>query len=148
VACGGGGTGRHGGEAPGAQGRRGPFERLADHLLPGKFDPPDFARTETISDTTFQSEAGRRLAEAAGGARIGERVTVYQREDGTLAKIDEYQNDEDRNYLLRRLRDGAGRFRVLYANDMEFNYDFPAINVHTDIDALRSSDPVTQPRLF
>lgn len=27
----------------GAQGRRGPFERLADHLLPGKFDPPDFA---------------------------------------------------------------------------------------------------------
>ena len=27
----------------GAQGRRGTFEGLAEHLLPGKFDPPDFA---------------------------------------------------------------------------------------------------------
>ena len=27
----------------GASGRRGPFEGLAQHLLPGKFDPPDFA---------------------------------------------------------------------------------------------------------
>ena len=43
----------------GAQGRRGPFERLADHLLPGKFDPPDFALRLARKDMDLAVGVGR-----------------------------------------------------------------------------------------
>ena len=39
-----------------------------------------------ITDQTFRSDANKRLAEALGKERIGERVQVYQRADGTLAR--------------------------------------------------------------
>lgn len=43
----------------GAQGRQGPFERLADHLLPGKFDPPDFALRLARKDVDLAVAVGR-----------------------------------------------------------------------------------------
>lgn len=43
----------------GAQGRRGPFERMADHLLPGKFDPPDFALRLARKDMDLAVGVGR-----------------------------------------------------------------------------------------
>src|SRR5690606_36022700 len=75
----------------------------ADDIISGSIAPEDLARTETITEATFRSDSNRRLAEALGNERIGERVAVYQRENGELARIEAYQNDEDRHYLLRRL---------------------------------------------
>ena len=43
----------------GAQGRRGPFERMPDHLLPGKFDPPDFALRLARKDVDLAVALGR-----------------------------------------------------------------------------------------
>jgi 3-hydroxyisobutyrate dehydrogenase len=43
----------------GAQGRRGPFEGLAEHLLPGKFDPPDFALRLAKKDVDLAVALGR-----------------------------------------------------------------------------------------
>ena len=43
----------------GAQGRRGAFEGLAEHLLPGKFDPPDFALRLARKDVDLAVSAGR-----------------------------------------------------------------------------------------
>ncbi len=43
----------------GALGRQGPFERLADHLLPGKFDPPDFALKLARKDMDLAVGVGR-----------------------------------------------------------------------------------------
>ena len=43
----------------GAQGRRGPFERLADHLLPGDFDPPDFKLRLARKDMDLAVGVGR-----------------------------------------------------------------------------------------
>ncbi|MCI0441103.1 MAG: NAD(P)-dependent oxidoreductase, partial [Chloroflexi bacterium] len=43
----------------GAQGRQGPFERMADHLLPGKFDPPDFALRLARKDVDLAVAVGR-----------------------------------------------------------------------------------------
>jgi 3-hydroxyisobutyrate dehydrogenase len=43
----------------GASGRRGPFEGLAEHLLPGKFDPPDFALRLARKDVDLAVGVGR-----------------------------------------------------------------------------------------
>ena len=43
----------------GAQGRRGTFEGLAEHLLPGNFDPPDFALRLARKDVDLALGVGR-----------------------------------------------------------------------------------------
>jgi 3-hydroxyisobutyrate dehydrogenase-like beta-hydroxyacid dehydrogenase len=43
----------------GAQGRRGTFEGLAQHLLPGHFDPPDFALRLARKDVSLAVQVGR-----------------------------------------------------------------------------------------
>jgi 3-hydroxyisobutyrate dehydrogenase-like beta-hydroxyacid dehydrogenase len=43
----------------GATGRRGPFEGLAQHLLPGNFDPPDFALRLARKDVDLAASVGR-----------------------------------------------------------------------------------------
>jgi 3-hydroxyisobutyrate dehydrogenase len=43
----------------GAQGRRGTFEGLAEHLLPGKFDPPSFALRLARKDVDLAVAVGR-----------------------------------------------------------------------------------------
>lgn len=43
----------------GAQGRRGTFEGLAEHLLPGNFDPPDFALRLARKDVDLALAVGR-----------------------------------------------------------------------------------------
>ena len=43
----------------GAVGRRGPFEGLPAHLLPGKFDPPDFALNLARKDVDLAVSVGR-----------------------------------------------------------------------------------------
>ena len=43
----------------GAVGRRGAFETLAEHLLPGKFDPPDFALRLARKDVDLAVGVGR-----------------------------------------------------------------------------------------
>jgi len=110
--------------------------------------PRDFARVLNITDKTFTSEATKRLAKAAAGAVVGDRVEVYQRYDGALARIDEYAGDEDVDYLLRRLRDMAGRFADLFEDGADFDYHFPPVTARTDIAALRAQGPVRQLSLF
>ena len=43
----------------GAVGRRGPFEGMAEHLLPGNFDPPDFALRLARKDVDLAVSVGR-----------------------------------------------------------------------------------------
>lgn len=121
---------------------------IAERILAGMLPLEDICRTEMVTDQTFSSESNRRLAEAIGNERIGERVQLYQRADGSLARAAEYRNDEDRGYLLRRLRDMAERFRPLYPDDVDFDYMFPLITTRTDLEALRQSQPAKQLHLF
>lgn len=124
------------------------YLQYVEAVLGRHFDPGDIARTETITEASRSTELGRRLSAAVGRARVGERVAVYQRDNGDLAPVEDFAGDEDRTYLLRRLRDAAERFRVLYENDHDFEYDFPLVKLTTDLAELRASAPVRQPRLF
>jgi DNA polymerase I len=110
--------------------------------------PRDFCRWETITENTFTSEANRRLARVAQGQRIGERLDVYQRADGTLGLIEQWRQDEDVSYLLRRLRDVAARFADLYDDPADFAYAFPLLKAHSDLDAQEARTPTKQLTLF
>ncbi len=99
---------------------------LGRKLQDGKIDPEDFCRFERITKKTFFSPNLSRLATAAKGCRIGERIAVYQCQDGSLSRAEFFTHDEDRGYLLRRLHDMAERFRVLFT-DSEFRRLFPLI---------------------
>jgi len=121
---------------------------LASRIVNGELEPDELSRWETITEQTRTSESNRKLAEAIGNQRVGERVQVYQRNDGTLNATEAYAGDEDRSYLLRRLRDMAERFRPLYPSPSDFDHTFPNVTPRTDIEALRNSQQATQLDLF
>jgi DNA polymerase elongation subunit (family B) len=110
--------------------------------------PSDIARSETITEKTFTSDSNKRFASALEGERVGERVQVYQRADGELARLEDYQHDEDVNYLLRRLNDMARRFEPLFADAQEFDYTFPRVTAQSDLNAVSEALPVRQMTLF
>jgi DNA polymerase elongation subunit (family B) len=88
-----------------------------------------------------------RLANPALG-RAGGRLEFYERQDGELGLIEEWNHDENTTYLLRRLRDVAERFRDLFASSAEFDAFFPAISPRTDLAAARRQEPAMQLDLF
>ena len=101
-----------------------------------------------MTEKTFSSESNRRLAEAARGIAVGERLEVYQRVDGTLARLENYASDEDTTYLLRRLRDMAERFSELFEDGRDFDYHFPLLTATSNLDTARDARPVKQLGLF
>jgi len=119
-------------------------DQLQHHALPLK----DFSRWETVTEKTFRSESNRRLAAAVQGQRIGERVEVYQRRDGTLGQAAEWRNDEDVTYLLRRLREVAARFTDLYEDTAAFDHAFPPLVATSDLAAQRARPLTKQLALF
>lgn len=88
---------------------------LVDKIQDRKLGPEEFARRESITSKTFNSPGNRRLASALAerGLTVGDRVRVYQRVGGELGLLEEYADDEDREYLLRRVADFVARFGEL-----------------------------------
>jgi DNA polymerase elongation subunit (family B) len=81
-------------------------------------------------------------------ARAGVRLEFYERQDGELGAIDDWDHDENSVYLLRRLRDVAERFRPLFATAAEFDAFFPPISARTDLIAARRQEAAQQLGLF
>ena len=98
----------------GAQGRRGTFEGRAEHLLPGKFDPPDFALNLARKDVDLAVSVGRefdvpmRLANLAlmemteainrGWGNRDSRVAMLLQEE--RAGVEVRVNEDELNALL------------------------------------------------
>ncbi len=80
--------------------------------------------------------------------RTGERVELYERQDGQLGLVENYADDESTVYLLRRLRDSAERFRPLFPDADAFNAFFPTISARTNLDAARDQEASRQLSLF
>jgi DNA polymerase elongation subunit (family B) len=120
----------------------------AHELQTHALSPRDFSRWETVTEKTFNSESNRRLAAAVRGQRVGERVEVYQRRDGTLGLSAAWHDDEDVTYLLRRLREVAARFTDLYEDTAAFDHAFPTLTATSDLDAQRARPLTKQLSLF
>lgn len=99
----------------------------AERIQRGELAVQEFTRRESITGKTFSNRNLRRLAAAATGMTPGQRIAVYQRQDGSLAPAHQYGGDEDRDYLLRRLHDMARRFAVLCSDEQQFKRLFPKL---------------------
>ncbi|MEZ4521662.1 MAG: DNA polymerase domain-containing protein, partial [Thermomicrobiales bacterium] len=124
------------------------YFQVARKMIDREFSPEEISRQESITDRTFTSDVNRRLARIVEGERVGERITVYQRHDGELERTERYADDEDRSYLLQRLRAMAERFRPLYADDGAFEHTYPVVTVTSDLDGVAAQERVTQRSLF
>ncbi len=110
---------------------------------------------EEISQWTMlrQDRIGNRtrikalLDRTPGRWRYGERVEIYERNDGTLGFAADYNHDENSLFLLRRLREVAERYRPLFPDDAEFEAAFPLIKPTSNIALARERKPTRQLRL-
>jgi DNA polymerase I len=123
-------------------------ERIRDRSL----EPSEFRQWAMIhEDTLAKHPRLQRLAALSAAGRVprsGDRLEVYERENGELGLIAAYDGDESIPYLLRRLREVAERFRDLFPSSAEFEAFFPALSVRTDLEAARAERPAEQLGMF
>jgi DNA polymerase elongation subunit (family B) len=125
---------------------------LAERIRQRDLKPEEIAQWGMINDQTLAKfpKLQRLIARLPNPAlgRPGGRLEFYERQDGELGLIEEWNHDENTTYLLRRLRDVAERFRDLFESTAEFEAFFPAISVRTDMIAARRQEAVQQLGLF
>ncbi len=110
------------------------LERLAERyrdlsaaILRGDVPIERLARRERVTEKTYSSPARKRSAAAAGDAAVGDYLTVYQRSDGPLGRIEDYAGDEDRAYYADKLYRFALRLREAVGSDFERLIPQPSI---------------------
>lgn len=83
-----------------------------------------------------------------GRWKYGERLAMYERNDGKLGLSEDYDNDENTTFLLRRLRDVAERFAPALDDQPTFEATFPLLKPTTDLRHARMQEPTRQLGLF
>lgn len=119
---------------------------IQTHTIP----PDDISQWTMLNRNTVEKQP--RLAQVLHDNpnrwRFGERIQLYERQDGSLAFIEDYAQDENTNVLLRKLNDTATRFAEAFPNTAEFEAFFPRVTQHTRLDEARKREPVHQLGLF
>lgn len=104
------------------------YADLVQALVQHKVAPEALARRERVTEKTFFSEVKRRSASVAKGIPVGEHVYVYEKSDGTLGLVENYQNDENTKYYLGKLYKFAKRLEAGFPGD--FNRWIPKPTAH------------------
>lgn len=123
---------------------------LAERILTRQLPPEAFSQWSMLRQSTIdrQPRIKHLLNTNPGRWRYGERVSLYERADGSLAFSDDYAQDENTTVLLRHLRDAAGRFEPVFTDTQEFDAFFPLITPATSLDVARQQQPARQMGLF
>lgn len=123
---------------------------LAQSILARSLSPHEISQWTMLREDKIGSRTRLKalLDSNIGSWRYGERVEVYEREDGSLGFASQYKNDENTAALLRRLQQVAERFRPLIQDDAEFDAAFPLITPRTNIALAREAEPTRQMKLF
>ena len=126
------------------------YFRLGEAIIGGTLPIDQISQWTMIREATIASRSRLKQALDAspGQWRFGERVEIYERDDGTLALTSKYANDENRTHLLRRLRDVAERFRPLFPDGAEFEATFPKLTQTTNLELARAIEPTRQLKLM
>ena len=95
------------------------YFELAEAIQQKTVDPREISQWTMVNRNTLEKQPRlKALLDANPGRwRFGERVEVYEREDGSLGFLEDYAHDENTRGLLRRLSDTAARFREAFAYD-------------------------------
>lgn len=119
------------------------YKELTDRIVRRELPVEQFARRERITQRTFSSAQRKRLALVARGLRVGEYITVYEKEDGTLGLIEEYARDEDTEKLLDKLYKFACRLREAFGPEFDTLFPNPSRSAR-----LRKAEAAGQQSLF
>jgi hypothetical protein len=85
-----------------------------------------FARRERVTAKTFSSAQKKRSAAVAEGVSVGDYITVYERQNGDLALVSDYNRDENREHLQDKLYKFACRLREAFGDDFDALFPKPA----------------------
>lgn len=123
---------------------------LAEAIQKRALSVHDVSQWTMLKQETIKSRTRlKKLLDSNPGRwRFGERVEVYEREDGTLGLAEDYAHDENTKALLKRLRDVAERFLPLFVDQAEFDATFPPIKVTTNLEVAKQMEPARQLGLF
>lgn len=126
------------------------YFQLGEAIIDGTLPIEQISQWTMLRENTIASRSRLKQALDAnrGQWRFGERVEIYERDDGTLALASAYGNDENKTHLLRRLRDVAERFRPLFPDDAEFEATFPKLTQTTNLELARAIEPTRQLKLM
>ena len=116
------------------------YRQIAADIEAKRMPVEKFVRRERVTEKTFTSESRKRLADAAGGARIGEYLSVYERADGAIGLAESYAGDEDAGYLLDKLYKFACRLREAFGDEFDALFPRPS--------ARRAAEAAGQQTLF
>ncbi|HSV74827.1 MAG TPA: DNA polymerase domain-containing protein [Chthonomonadales bacterium] len=98
------------------------YRRYVADLRDGRCGIGDLARRERVTAKTFGSAARQRLAEVAANVPVGDYVIVYERADGRLGLVDDWErNGRDTNaeYYLDKLHKFASRLSEAFPGDFD-----------------------------
>lgn len=123
---------------------------LAARIQHHQLKPGEIGQWAMLRRTTAEKNArlSRLLRSTQGQWTFGERVVLYEREDGELGLIQNYANDENTAMFLKRLKETATRFEDAFESPSEFAAFFPDIRVNTNLDIARATEQVEQLGLF
>lgn len=126
------------------------YFQIADALQTKALPVEAFSQWSMLRQSTVgnQPRLNRLLENTQGRWRYGERVSLYEREDGELGFSEDYAQDENTTILLRHLRDAATRFESLFEDEQAFDAFFPLITPKTSLDVAREKKPTRQLGLF
>ncbi len=126
------------------------YFELAEALQQKTVDPREISQWTMVNRNTLAKHQRLKALLDANPERwrFGERVEVYERDDGSLGFLSDYAHDEDTRGLLRRLSDTAARFSEAFETMAEFDAFFPKITPMTRLSEARETKPVHQLTLF
>jgi DNA polymerase elongation subunit (family B) len=126
------------------------YFELAEALQQKIVDPREISQWTMVNRNTLEKQPRLKalLDTNPDRWRFGERVEVYERDDGSLGFLSDYARDEHTRGLLRRLSDTAARFREAFETTAEFDAFFPKITPTTRLSEARETKPVHQLTLF
>jgi DNA polymerase I len=95
------------------------YAETIENLLHKRVAIEDLARRERVTEKTFQSEQKKRSAAVAEGVAVGEHLMVYEKKDGTLGLLADYQGDENSKYYMDKLYKFAKRLEEALGDRFE-----------------------------
>ena len=101
------------------------YHELIEKIGQGRLPAEEFARRERITRKTFNSPQKKRMAAVAQGVRVGDYVTVYEKNNGDLGLVKNYNGDENREYLLDKLYKFACRLREAFGDEFDALFPMP-----------------------
>lgn len=85
----------------------------------GRLSVSQFCRRQRVTAKSLEGRSLQRAAAALANHEPGDYVKLYRRNDGTLAPIDDYAGDEDREHLKDKLYRFALRLSPLLGSDFD-----------------------------